>query len=258
MNMRGVYLHILGDALGSVIVIVAALIVKYFDGKWTLYVDPVMSIIMVGIILKTSVPLLKESSTILLQHVPSHIELQKLQAKLLGTFPEIVAVHEFHVWQLTGSRIVASLHVMFASSEDYGHISSSLKQFFHKEGIHSTTVQPEFIAEDEVLLGQVTAQCLLACVDEACAEKVCCKPEINNKGNRTSSRSSRSQSREEERRSLSMHSNGSQKENKNSDFVQVNLDQTAADKKNIEADKNKVEIQIEENVDTAGKACSNV
>ena len=42
MNMRGVYLHILGDALGSVIVIVAALIVKYFDGKWTFYVDPVM------------------------------------------------------------------------------------------------------------------------------------------------------------------------------------------------------------------------
>jgi len=42
MNMRGVYLHILGDALGSVIVIIAALIIKYVDGEWTLYVDPVM------------------------------------------------------------------------------------------------------------------------------------------------------------------------------------------------------------------------
>ena len=42
MNMRGVYLHILGDALGSVIVIIAALVIKYFDGKWTFYVDPVM------------------------------------------------------------------------------------------------------------------------------------------------------------------------------------------------------------------------
>ena len=42
MNMRGVYLHILGDALGSVIVIIAALVIKYFDGDWTFYVDPVM------------------------------------------------------------------------------------------------------------------------------------------------------------------------------------------------------------------------
>lgn len=42
MNMKGVYLHILGDALGSIIVIVAALVVKYFDGKWTDYVDPGM------------------------------------------------------------------------------------------------------------------------------------------------------------------------------------------------------------------------
>ena len=48
MNMRGVYLHILGDALGSVIVIIAALIVKYVKGKWTLYVDPALSIIMVS------------------------------------------------------------------------------------------------------------------------------------------------------------------------------------------------------------------
>ena len=42
MNMRGVYLHILGDALGSVIVIIAALVIKYFDEDWTFYVDPVM------------------------------------------------------------------------------------------------------------------------------------------------------------------------------------------------------------------------
>ena len=60
-------------------------------------------------------------------------------------FPEIVAVHEFHVWQLTGSRIVASLHVMFSASSDYNLLATSMKEFFHKEGIHSTTVQPEFI-----------------------------------------------------------------------------------------------------------------
>ena len=47
LNIRGVYLHVLGDALGSVIVIISALIIIYAHGRWTLYVDPAMSIIMV-------------------------------------------------------------------------------------------------------------------------------------------------------------------------------------------------------------------
>ena len=47
LNIRGVYLHVLGDALGSVIVIISALIIMYAYGRWTLYVDPAMSIIMV-------------------------------------------------------------------------------------------------------------------------------------------------------------------------------------------------------------------
>ena len=47
LNIRGVYLHVLGDALGSVIVIISALIIMYAQGRWTLYVDPAMSIIMV-------------------------------------------------------------------------------------------------------------------------------------------------------------------------------------------------------------------
>ena len=48
--MRGVYLHVLGDALGSVIVIISALIIKYASGKWTIYVDPGMSIISCGVL----------------------------------------------------------------------------------------------------------------------------------------------------------------------------------------------------------------
>ena len=47
LNIRGVYLHVLGDALGSVIVMISALIILYEHGEWTLFVDPSMSIIMV-------------------------------------------------------------------------------------------------------------------------------------------------------------------------------------------------------------------
>lgn len=47
LNIRGVYLHVLGDALGSVIVMISAVIIMFEDGKWTEYVDPGMSIILV-------------------------------------------------------------------------------------------------------------------------------------------------------------------------------------------------------------------
>ena len=106
LNMRGVYLHVLGDALGSVIVIISALIIKYASGKWTLYVDPVMSILMVMLILKTSIPLLRESALILLQTVPTHIKIKEVQDRLLEQVDGVLSVHEFHVWQLAGDKII--------------------------------------------------------------------------------------------------------------------------------------------------------
>ena len=113
LNMRGVYLHVLGDALGSVIVIISALIIKYASGKWTIYVDPGMSIIMVLLILKTSIPLMRESSLILLQTVPTHIKIKEVQDRLLDNVEGVLSVHEFHVWQLAGNKIIGKFFATF-------------------------------------------------------------------------------------------------------------------------------------------------
>ena len=106
LNIQGVYLHILGDALGSVIVMVSALIIMYASGTWTLYVDPTMSLIMVCIILKTSIPLLTETAKILMNSVPHHIQITELKERLLNRFPQIKNIHELHVWQLAGDKII--------------------------------------------------------------------------------------------------------------------------------------------------------
>jgi len=128
---------------------------------------------MTCIILNSSVPLLKESSMILLQNVPPHIQVKQLEDKLLESFPEIISVHEFHVWQLAGNKIIASVHVKFPTRADYNRISSNMKEFFHCEGIHSTTFQPEF-QEGKGKEGEGLNQCLLSCVSKSCQEKVCC------------------------------------------------------------------------------------
>ena len=61
------------------------------------------------------------------------------------------AVHEFHVWQLAGNRIIATAHINCRDLPDYMRISEQIKTFFHNEGIHSTTVQLEFVEVHSVL-----------------------------------------------------------------------------------------------------------
>ena len=92
LNMRGVFLHVMADALGSVIVIISALIMWQTDWKYKVYVDPGLSLIMVMLMMWSVWPLLIESALILLQTVPTHIDLDLLKRKLLESIDGILAV----------------------------------------------------------------------------------------------------------------------------------------------------------------------
>lgn len=74
MNMRGAFLHVLSDALGSIIVVISALVVWKTDWEYRHYMDPALSILLVILILNSVWPLLRESALILLQTVPTHIQ----------------------------------------------------------------------------------------------------------------------------------------------------------------------------------------
>eukprot|EP00058_Branchiostoma_floridae_P022941 XP_002608431.1 hypothetical protein BRAFLDRAFT_231979 [Branchiostoma floridae] len=126
MNLRGVFLHVLGDALSSLIIVVNALIIMYVQGDWTKYCDPVLSILMVVIIIATTVPLLRQSASILLQSVPPSVRMKKLRTRL-QQIVGIVSIHELHVWPLTGEKIVATLHVVFQSPLNYLEICREIK-----------------------------------------------------------------------------------------------------------------------------------
>lgn len=145
MNMRGAFLHVLSDALGSIIVVISALVVWLTEWEYRFYMDPALSIILVLLILHSVWPLLRESALILLQTVPTHIQVDEIQKRLLENVDGVLAVHEFHVWQLAGDRIIASAHIRCRNLSEYMKIAEKVKEFFHNEGIHSTTIQPEFI-----------------------------------------------------------------------------------------------------------------
>ncbi|KRT78835.1 hypothetical protein AMK59_8296 [Oryctes borbonicus] len=183
MNMRGVFLHVLSDALGSVIVIISALVYWLTDWEYKGYIDPALSILLVILILHSVWPLLRDSALILLQTVPTHIQVDAIQRRLLAKVDGVLAVHEFHVWQLAGDRIIASAHIRCRNLSEYMKIASKVKEFFHNEGIHSTTIQPEFIdysdypesADD----GEQTEDCVLDCPktnSDTCVLNTCCGP----------------------------------------------------------------------------------
>lgn len=147
MNIKGAALHVFNDALGSVVVILSGLCIRYIPDryKWKHYFDPIMSLMMVALIISFTIPLLKEAVLVLLQTVPTHIKVDQLQTKLLAKVNGVVNIQDLHVWQLCGMKIIASAHVKCQSLGDYMRVADEIKQFFHDEGIHSTTIQPEFV-----------------------------------------------------------------------------------------------------------------
>lgn len=91
MNMRGAFLHVLSDALGSIIVVISALIVWKTEWKYRYYMDPALSIVLVCLILHSVWPLLRESALILLQTVPTHIQVNSL---IVFSLP--ITIYLFH------------------------------------------------------------------------------------------------------------------------------------------------------------------
>lgn len=134
MNMRAAFLHVMSDALGSVIVMISAVIIKYTDWEYKYYCDPALSMLLVILILHSVWPLLRESALILLQTVPTHIEVDAIQRRLLERVDGVLAVHEFHVWQLAGDRIIASAHIRCRNLSEYMKLAEKVKEFFHNEG----------------------------------------------------------------------------------------------------------------------------
>ncbi|KAK6470606.1 hypothetical protein HHUSO_G30863 [Huso huso] len=137
-----------------------------------LYLDPAFSLVTVVILLTTALPYLRRYGFLLLQGVPVHIRLESLRERILK-LPGVLAIHELHVWQLSESYTVASVHVHCSSVVSFPDLAVEIKELFRSVGVHSSTVQPEFsprLQQTEQMLGL----CDLACGRE-CAKKLCCQ-----------------------------------------------------------------------------------
>ncbi|OAX77644.1 hypothetical protein ACJ72_08055 [Emergomyces africanus] len=154
LNMRGVFLHVVGDALGNIGVIASALVIWLTDFSWRYYVDPGISLIITVIILASAIPLCKAASRILLQAVPADLSIDHIIEDIQG-LPGIISCHHLHVWQLSDTKLVCSLHIQVShdikgeGSDRYMELARQVRQCLHAYGIHSSTIQPEFYPDSD-------------------------------------------------------------------------------------------------------------
>jgi len=143
LNVRGAYLHVLGDALGSVGALGAAVVIR-FTG-WTV-ADPIASILLSLLILIGAWRLLRESTDILLEVVPAHISLDTVKGRMLGV-EGVRAVHDLHVWTVTSGVVAMSGHAVVPNLTVHPEALAGLRQALAGLGIGHATIQLE--VEDE-------------------------------------------------------------------------------------------------------------
>src|SRR5437763_242953 len=140
LNVRGAYLHVLGDALSSVGVMLAAFVMLLTD--WTL-ADPLASAAIGLVIVPRTWVLLRQAVNVLLEGTPPHLDLAEIEAAIQRVFG-VRRVHDLHVWTLTSGREAMSAHVVVDDVGESDRLLRELHEVLHARfGIDHTTIQLE-------------------------------------------------------------------------------------------------------------------
>lgn len=139
LNVRGAYLHVLGDMLASGGTVVAAVLVRTMG--W-LAADPIASLVSTVLIIGSAWRLVREAVDVLLEAAPPHIALEAVRARLQG-IPGVESVHDLHVWTVTSGVVAMSVHAIVRQPEHHQDVLERAHDLLQEMGIHHVTVQLE-------------------------------------------------------------------------------------------------------------------
>jgi cobalt-zinc-cadmium efflux system protein len=140
LNVRGAFLHVLSDALGSAGAIAAGALLWVFDWRWA---DPAASLAISALIVFSAWHLLAEATEVLLEGTPAHIDVDRVRDAIRGV-PGALAVHDLHVWSIASGMIALSCHVVVEAGRDGGKLLSEINRALAAGfAIEHTTIQLE-------------------------------------------------------------------------------------------------------------------
>lgn len=142
LNIRGAALHVAGDLLGSVAAIVAAIVIIYTG--WTL-IDPILSVAVAALILKSAWSLVKRSGHVLLEGAPEWLNVEAMQESIVSNVPGVGEIHHVHIWGLTPQQLILTMHLsLIEPVESQSEVIRKVKAFLQKEyGIGHSTIEVE-------------------------------------------------------------------------------------------------------------------
>jgi cobalt-zinc-cadmium efflux system protein len=139
LNMRSAWLHVLGDLLGFVVAIVAAVVIVLTG--WS-PIDPILSVVVAVLILKSAAQIVKSSAHILLEGTPPNLDLNALRTDLATALPAVAEVHHIHAWSLTEEQPLVTLHVRCMPGADPRSIIPAInRRLMDRFGISHSTIQ---------------------------------------------------------------------------------------------------------------------
>jgi cobalt-zinc-cadmium efflux system protein len=139
LNIRGAYLHVLGDLLGSVGAIGAAIVI--LSTGWT-PIDPIISIVIALLILWSAWGLVRESADILLESAPPHVDMEAIVRDLAG-IEGLHDVHDVHVWTVTSGFVALSAHGVIDDPRHHTQVLDEVRHRMEAHGIGHVTFQIE-------------------------------------------------------------------------------------------------------------------
>jgi len=144
LNTRAALLHVMGDLLGSVAALTAGVVIALTG--WT-PIDPILSLVISGLILIATWRLMGEALHVVMEGVPRHIDLPTV-GRAIGAVDGIEEVHDLHIWTLASGRYSLSAHVRLRSLADWPRQLEAIARLLERDyGIEHITVQPELAAE---------------------------------------------------------------------------------------------------------------
>jgi len=142
LNIRGAALHVAGDLLGSVAAIVAAIVIIYTG--WML-IDPILSVAVAVLILRSAWALVKRSAHVLLEGAPDWLNVADMQERIVANVPGVREIHHVHVWGLTPQQLMLTMHVAIEDGVDsQSRVVRGVKNYVESEfGIGHSTIEVE-------------------------------------------------------------------------------------------------------------------
>ena len=139
LNVRGAYLHVLGDLLASIATIAAALVIQ-FTG-WVI-ADPITSIVSTVLIVRGAWSLVSDAIQVLLEAAPSHIAIAEVRRKI-EEVAHVESVHDLHVWTVTSGLVAMSAHAIVREPSHHQIVLERVHDAMRELGISHVTIQLE-------------------------------------------------------------------------------------------------------------------